>query len=293
MPTPKIAFLGTGLMGAPMAANLLKAGYPLTVWNRTSSKASALKQQGATVAATPAQAVAGADIVFLILGDSPDVEAVLLGRGGVAQGAPKGALVVDCTTISPEAEIKFGAKFKPKGVAYLDAPVTGGQKGAIDGTLTFMVGGDAKTIEKASPVLLAMGKKIIHAGPLSYGQRLKMVNQIVCAVHLLAMAEGLAAAKRLGLDQRMARELLLSGAARSWTLEVYGEKIMNNDFTPGFSVKWQAKDVRIAEATLKKLKLGLPVLAAAREKLEEALAAGLGEEGVQAVYKLYTEKKKA
>lgn len=282
-----LAFLGLGVMGAPMAGHLKAAGHTVAVWNRTAAKAEPLRAAGARVAATPAEAAKGAEAVFVCVGDTPDVEQVLFGKEGAAAGLASGALVVDCTTISPEAEAAFAGRFASQGVRYLDAPVTGGQKGAVDGTLSFMVGGDAADLERARPWILAMGKKIIHCGPVGHGQRLKIVNQAVCALHLVAFSEGLGIAKALGIDLTVARDLLVSGAARSWALEVYGEKILRGDYTPGFSVKWQAKDVRIALDSIRTLGLDVPGLEMADGRLQAALAKGLGEEGVQAVYKLY------
>lgn len=283
----KVAFLGLGVMGAPMAGHLLEAGHSVAVWNRTASKAEPLKGKGARVASSPADAARGAEAVFVCVGDTPDVEHVLFGKGGVAEGAEKGALVVDCTTISPEAEAGFATRMAGMGFHYLDAPLTGGQKGAVEGTITYMVGGEAADIERARPLLMAMGKKIVHAGPVSYGQRLKAVNQLVCGIHLLALGEGLAFAKKMGLDLATTRELLTSGAARSWALEVYGEKILRNDFTPGFALKWQQKDTRIALEMAREMGMDLPGLTLADGKLREAKEKGMGDDGSHSVYKLY------
>ena len=283
----KVGFIGMGLMGAPMAGHLLKAGHRVAVWNRTRSKAEPLAAQGARVASSPADAAKGAEFTFVCVGDTPDVEEVIFGKGGVAETAAKGSLVVDCSTIAPEAEEKFAARLAEKGVAFLDAPLTGGQKGAIDGTLSFMVGGDAAVLERVRPLMLAMGKKIVHAGPLGSGQKLKIINQIVCSIHLLALGEGFAAAKALGLDLNMTRDLLISGAAKSWAIEIYGEKIIKGDYSPGFPLKWQAKDARIAAETAISLKLELPALELAYARLKEAVAKGLGDLGAHAVHRLY------
>ena len=282
-----VGFVGLGVMGAPMAAHLVDAGYKVAVWNRTPAKTGPLKALGARIAASPADTARGVEVVFVCVGDTPDVEKVLFGPGGVAEGVGGGTLVVDCTTISPEAEKDFAGRMSAKGIHYLDAPLTGGQKGAIEGTLTFMVGGDADDIRRAEPYFKAMGKKIVHAGPSGYGQRLKAVNQLVCGIHLLALGEGLAFAGKLGLDLAAAREVLISGAARSWALEVYGEKILKNDFTPGFALKWQAKDTRIALEAAKKLGMDLPGLKLADQRLREALDKGWGDEGSHSIYKLY------
>ena len=287
----KAGFVGLGVMGAPMATHLIEAGYQVAAWNRTASKADHLKVLGARIASTPADVALGADVVFICVGDTPDVEEVLFGRDGIASGIAPGSLVIDCTTISPEAEEEYSRKLSVRGVHYLDAPLTGGQKGAVEGALTFMVGGAAEDIERARPYFLAMGKKVVHAGPAGHGQRLKSVNQLVCAIHLLALGEGLAFARELGLDLASAREVLISGAARSWALEVYGEKILRDDFTPGFALKWQAKDTRIALEAAKRLGLDLPGLKLADQRLREALNQGMGEDGSHSVYKLYRKEK--
>jgi len=283
----RLGFIGLGVMGAPMAGHLLAAGNEVTVWNRTASRAEPLRAKGAKVAATPADAVRGAEGVFVCVGDTPDVMQVIFGDNGVAFGLAPGTLVVDCSTIAPDAEIRIAGRLAAHRAYYLDAPVTGGQKGAVEGTLTFMVGGEDRYIELARSWFMAMGKKIVHAGPLGSGQKLKMVNQVVCAIHLLALGEGFAAARALGLDLRQARELLVSGAARSWAIEIYGEKILNNDFTPGFSLKWQTKDIRIAMDALEPSGLDLPGLKAAYRQLNEAMALGYGEDGAHSVAKLY------
>jgi 3-hydroxyisobutyrate dehydrogenase len=283
----KLGFIGLGVMGTPMAGHLVAAGNDVTVWNRTASRAEPLRASGAKVAASPVDAARGADGVFVCVGDTPDVMQVIFGDDGVAHGLAPGALVVDCSTIAPDAELKVAGRLAAHRAHYLDAPVTGGQKGAIDGTLTFMVGGDERHIEQARPWFMAMGKKIVHAGPLGCGQKLKMVNQVVCAIHLLALGEGFAAARALGLDVRQARDLLISGAARSWAIEIYGEKILNDDFAPGFSLKWQTKDIRIAMEALVPAGLDLPGLKAAYRQLNEAMARGYGDDGSHSVAKLY------
>jgi len=283
-----VAFLGLGVMGAPMAGHLLDAGHRVAVWNRTVAKAVPFGARGARLAESPADAARGSEAVFLCVGDTPDVEAVLFGDGGVAHGLEANALVLDHSTISPTGEVGFSDKIRRLGGRYLDAPVTGGQKGAIAGTLSFMIGGDEADLERAKPFLLAMGKKIFPAGPVGSGQKLKLVNQLVCAVHLVAMSEAFAFAKAQGLELKQTRELLISGAAGSWALDVYGEKVLNGDYEPGFFLKWQAKDIRIAMEAAGELGLSLPGLTLSHERLQAALARGLGDEGSHAVYKLYS-----
>jgi len=282
-----IAFLGMGVMGAPMAGHLLDAGYRVAVWNRTLAKVAPFGARGARMAESAADAARGSEAVFLCVGDTPDVEQVLFGDAGVAHGLEANAIVVDHSTISPAAEAGFAEKIRRLGGRYLDAPVTGGQKGAIAGTLSFMVGGDETDLERAKPFLLAMGKKIFHAGPVGCGQKLKLVNQLVCAIHLVSMSEAFAFAQAQGLDLKQTRELLISGAAGSWALDVYGEKVLNGDYSPGFFLKWQAKDIRIAMDAAKELGLVLPGLELSHSRLQAALARGLGDEGSHAVYKLY------
>ena len=270
-----------------MAAHLLKAGYKVAVWNRTTSKADPLKVLGARVASTPGDAASGAEAVFICVGDTPDVDAVLFGPEGIASGACPGSLVVDCSTISPVSEENFAKHLAEKGIKYVDAPVTGGQKGAIAGTLTFMAGGAPDDIERLRPIFGNMGKKVVHCGSVGYGQRLKAVNQLICGLHILALGEGLGLANRLGLDLAAAREVLISGAAGSWALDVYGDKIIHNDFTPGFALKWQAKDTRIALEVAKSIGLNLPGLALVDARLREAMERGMGEDGSHSIYKLY------
>jgi 3-hydroxyisobutyrate dehydrogenase len=282
-----VAFLGLGVMGAPMAGHLLDSGARVAVWNRTLAKAAPFGAKGARVAESPADAARGAEAVFLCVGGTQDVEQVLFGEQGVAHGLESGATVVDCTTIAPDAEIGFADKIRRLGGRFLDAPVTGGQKGAVDGTLSFMVGGEEADLERVRPFLLAMGKRIFHVGPVGSGQKLKMVNQLCCAIHLLALGEAFAMVRRLGLDPVQSRELLISGAAESWALNVYGGKVIAGDYAPGFPLKWQAKDVRIALDAARALGLDLPALELAHRRLQEAMARGLGDEGSQAVVKLY------
>lgn len=285
-----VGFVGLGLMGRPMAGHLLAAGHRLTVWNRTPARTGDLAARGARVAADPAGAAADADVVVVCVGDTPDVEAVLFGPAGVAAGAPAGCTVINSTTSDPAGEERFAARLAERGVRYLDAPVTGGQKGAVEGTLTFMVGGAAEDLDRVRDVLGCMGRKVLHAGAVGFGQKLKLINQLVCALHAVALSEAFALAEGLGLDLAQTRELLLSGAARSWALEIYGEKLLRRDFAPGFSLKWQAKDVRIALDAARSLGLGLPGLEAAAERLRSAVDRGHGEEGVQALVKLYPAK---
>jgi len=285
----EVGFIGLGTMGAPMARHLLDAGHRVAVWNRTPAKVVPLAAGGARIAESPADAARGAEVVFVCVGDAPDVEAVLFGESGVAHGLESGSIVVDTSTISPMAEIAFAEKIERLGGRYLDAPVTGGQKGAIEGTLSFMVGGEVSDLERVKPLLSAMGKKVFHAGGIGSGQKLKLVNQLVCSIHLLALGEGLAIARAQGLDLVQTRDLLISGAARSWAIDIYGDKIIKDDFTPGFFLKWQAKDVRIAQAAARDLGLSLPGLDLAAEQLAEAMRRGLGEEGSHAIFKLYAQ----
>ena len=281
------AFIGLGVMGAPMAGHLLDAGHRVAVWNRTIEKAVPFGARGARVAESPADAARGCEAVFICVGDTPDVEEVLFGEKGVAHGLESGALVVDHSTISPASEVASAEKIRRLGGKFLDAPITGGQKGAVAGTLSFMVGGEEGDVERATPLMLAMGKRVFHAGPVGCGQKLKLVNQLVCAVHLISMSEAFAFAKAQGLDPAQTRELLISGAAGSWALDVYGEKLVKGDYSPGFSLKWQAKDIRIAMEAAKELGLSLPGLELGHAKLQEALERGLGEEGSHAVSRLY------
>lgn len=282
----QLGFAGMGIMGSAMARNLLRAGHAVSVWNRTASKCEPLAAEGAAVAASLPELARAADIVFICVADTPDVEAVLFGPQGLVEGLGPGKIVVDHSTISPEATVAFAERVNALGAAYLDAPVSGGETGAINATLTIMVGGEAAVLEQVRPYLTAMGKSIVHCGPQGSGQKVKAVNQVICALNILATSEGMLLAKRMGLDLEVVHQVVSSGAAASWMLSNLGPKMIANDFAPGFMIKLQAKDLRIAAASIEALGGGLPGTALTHRLFDEAVAAGLGEQGTQGLVNL-------
>ncbi|HRF50512.1 MAG TPA: NAD(P)-dependent oxidoreductase [Anaerolineales bacterium] len=285
MTNATLGFIGLGIMGQGMARNLLKHGYAVTVWNRTPARAESVLAEGATWAESPAAVAAASDIVFTCVSDTPDVEAVILGEAGVIHGAHSGALVVDMSTISPAATRAIAARLAEKGVAMLDAPVSGGSEGAARGTLSIMVGGPAEQLERARPYFEAMGKTITHVGGTGDGQMVKLVNQILVVGNALAMSEALEFARAGGLDLEKTLAAVSGGAAGSWMLSNRGPQILADDWRPGFTIDLQQKDVRLClrEGDA----LGVPLLATSLVfNLYRTLQAdGLGHEGNHALIK--------
>jgi len=280
----ELGFIGLGIMGAPMAARLLRAGYPLRVHSRTRRKAEALLHAGAEWRDDPAAAAADCDVLFTIVSDTPDVESVLFGPRGAEGALRKDAIVVDMSTISPAATRGFAERLAQRGVALLDAPVTGGDVGARDGTLTIMVGGQEEAFERVRPALETMGKKIVHVGPSGAGQSLKACNQVLCAVGLIGVCEALTLARRNGLDLQLAIETLAGGAGGSWTWQNLGSRIVAGDLKPAFMVSLMQKDLRIVQQTAQEHRVSLPGTALAQQLLRavEALPDG-GALGTQAM----------
>ena len=242
-----------------MARNLLKAGFDLTVWNRTTSKMDGLTREGAKPAGSPADLAAQCDVVILCVSDTPDVEAVLFGDNGVIHGVKEGTLVVDCSTISPIKTQEFAKILAGKDVHMLDAPISGGSEGATKGTLSIMVGGDADQVERALPFLKAMGKTITHVGGNGAGQMVKLVNQILVVGGMLSLGEAFLFAQAGGLDLEKTLQAVEGGAAGSWALSNRGPQIIERDWRPGFMIDLQQKDLRlILEAADE---LGVPVMA--------------------------------
>lgn len=243
----KIAYLGLGLMGEAMAVNLARAGLDVVGWNRTPGKSgeAALLAAGGKVERALADAVSGAGIVFTCLGDIEDVEQVLLKAGGVIECAKSGTVIADFSTIGPEAAKRIFDALNRKGMHFLDAPVTGGDVGARNATLTIMVGGDEEPFQKALPVLEKIGKTIKHCGPSGSGQALKLCNQILCAVNMISVCEAFHLAKQLGVDENLIVDVLSAGAGGSWALTNLGPRIIKSDFAPGFALKHMLKDLRL------------------------------------------------
>ncbi len=280
-----VAFIGLGIMGLPMSLNLIKAGYPLAVYNRTRSKTEALAEQGARVAGSPAEAARGASTVIVMVSDSPDVEEVVLGKGGVIEGVQEGAVVIDMSTISPSVTRRVGARLAGRGAAMLDAPVSGSSWAAADGTLSIMVGGEPEVFERSLPVLEAMGKRIIHIGPSGMGQVAKLVNQVMVAGTLAAVCEGLLLGAKAGVDLDKVFQAVTGGAANSWQLENLGSRILKRDFDPGFSVKLMLKDQRLINQAAEEMELPMPASAVARQFFYLLGQRGLGEDGTQSYIK--------
>ena len=292
MPTPDqttIAFIGTGVMGSPMAGHLLDAGYSVTVYNRTASRADALVARGAQRAETPAEAASGADMVITMVGYPADVEAVYLADDGVIAAARPGALLVDMTTSSPELAARIALAAATRGLRVLDAPVSGGDVGAKNATLTIMVGGDAEAFAAAEPVLRVLGTNVVLQGGPGSGQHTKMANQVAIAGCMLATVESLAYASSAGLDPRTVLESIGAGSAASWSLANLAPRILDGNFAPGFYVKHFVKDMRIAMSSAEEMGLDLPGLATAK-RLYELLESSGGENlGTQALWLLYSD----
>jgi 3-hydroxyisobutyrate dehydrogenase len=281
----KIGFIGLGIMGRGMAHNLLKAGFPVTVWNRTTSKTEALVAAGAQAGRDPADVAARSDIIITCVSDTPDVEAVILGENGIIKGIKTGSLVIDCSTISPMVTRHVAAKLAELGATMLDAPVSGGSEGAAQGTLSIMVGGEAKDFERALPVFQAMGKKITHVGAVGAGQTVKLVNQILVVGNALAMCEALLFAQAGGVDLAKTLEAVSAGAAGSWMLSNRGPQILRRDWRPGFTIDLQQKDIRLVLEAADKLGVPLPGTALIFQLYRSLQAQGLGSEGNHALVK--------
>ncbi len=281
----RIGFIGLGIMGRGMARNILKAGFPLRVWNRTASRMDELAAEGAGPASSPGDLAFHSDIIITCVSDTPDVEQVLLGEGGVIHGARPGSLVIDMSTISPQATQRIAAQLAQRHVHMLDAPVSGGSEGAARGTLSIMVGGDVSQFERALPVLQAMGKTITHLGPIGAGQTTKLVNQILVVGHALAMSEALLFAQAGGVDLRKALEAVASGAAGSWMLSNRGPQILARDWRPGFTIDLQQKDIRLVLQEADRLGVPLPGTALIHQLYRTLQARGLGHEGNHALIK--------
>lgn len=279
----RVGFIGLGIMGGPMAANLLAAGYELTVWNRTAAKTEPLAAAGARVAGSPAEVAAASEVTFTCVTASADVEAVVLGPGGVIEGATPGSIVVDCSTIAPATARNVHARLAERGVAMLDAPVSGGDVGAKAGALAIMVGGDAETFERALPVLRAIGKTIVHVGPPGAGQVVKLCNQVAGGLNLLAMAEAISLCRRSGVDPAKMLEVVSAGAAGSWMLQHLGPRAVAGDFAPGFMVDLMQKDLGLVLEAAHETHTPLPGSALVRQLFEMLQARGRGREGTQAI----------
>ena len=283
----KVGFVGLGIMGAPMAANLIGAGFALNVYNRTPGKCEALERLGAKAYPKPSKLASASEVVVTIVSDTPDVEAVLFGENGLAEGLEPGSVLIDMSTISPTRTVEFAARLADQQVDMLDAPVSGGDKGAIAGTLSIMVGGKQEAFNRCLPLFEAMGKNIVYTGPNGNGQKTKLVNQVVGSLNLLAMIEGLRMAEKAGLDPQRTLDAVGAGAAGSWMWTHLGPRVARRDFAPGFMIRLHQKDLRLAAEFARDLGIDMPGTALSHELFTEALQKGLGEQGNQGLYKLW------
>lgn len=281
----RVGFIGLGIMGRGMAANLLKAGFALTVWNRSASRADDLVAAGARLASSPAELAAECTLICSCVSDTPDVHEVLLGEHGVIHGAQAGSLIIDLSTISPHGARAIGMELAARGLHFLDAPVSGGSEGAAKGLLSIMVGGDPEQFTRALPYLQAMGKTITHVGGSGDGQTVKLVNQILVVGTMLAVSEALTFAKASGVDLQKTLAAVSGGAAGSWMLANRGPQCIARDWRPGFTIDLQQKDLRLVLQAADQV--GAPLLATSQiYQLYRVLQqAGLGHEGNHALIK--------
>jgi len=282
----RVAFIGLGIMGRPMALNLRRAGYDLAVYARRPESMEPLAAAGAMTWRSPAQAAAQAEVIFTMVADTPDVEQVILGPGGVLEGAAPGAVVVDMSTISAAATRVIAGRLEGRGVAMLDAPVSGGESGAIAGTLSIMVGGAAPVFDRVRPLLEVLGHNIVHVGTNGAGQVCKSCNQIVVGATIAGVAEAILLARAAGVDPARVREALLGGFAASRILEVHGQRMIDGNFAPGFKARLHQKDMRIVGEAAAELGLGLPTAASIAQYLDALVGQGLGELDSAAIYKV-------
>ncbi|MFN3979368.1 MAG: NAD(P)-dependent oxidoreductase [Caldilinea sp.] len=281
----RIGFIGLGIMGQGMAANLLKAGFELTVWNRTVTRMQDLVAQGAHAGANPADVAARSDIIITCVSDTPDVKTVILGERGVIHGARAGALVIDCSTISPQATREIADALRDKGVFMLDAPISGGSEGAAKGTLSIMVGGASDQFERALPVFQAMGKTITHVGGHGAGQTVKLVNQVLVVGNCIAMCEALMFAQAGGVDLQKTYNAISQGAAGSWMFTNRAPQIIQRDWRPGFTIDLQQKDLRLVLEAADEFGTPVPVTSLIFQLYRTLQAQGLGSEGNHALIK--------
>ena len=277
-PTQKVGFVGLGTMGAAMAANLARAGFPLTVWNRTPGRAGPLLALGAVEASSPREVARASDVVVTCVTDSPQVAEVLFGSDGLAEGLAPGSLFIDCSTISPASAREMGARLKDHGVAMLDAPVSGGSEGAVAGTLTIMVGGEPTDVERAHDVLHAMGRTVTHLGPIGSGQVAKAVNQVILCGTYLGVAEGIVLAMKAGMDVERLITALAGGAAGSWVLQNRSGRMIADSYPLGFKIALHRKDMAIALELSRSIGAVLPVAALAATFEDGLIAQGHGDD---------------
>lgn len=282
-----IGFIGLGTMGAPMASNLLKAGYPVTVFNRTASKTAPLAKQGAATASSPREAAASADVVITMVSNDASIAEVYEGADGLLAGIRPGTTVIDCSTISPALVKRLAAQITALGGAFLDAPVTGSSPAAIDGTLVFMVGGAADALEQVMDLFDTMGKKVLHMGDNGSGAIAKLAHNTIVGINNLALAEGFAIAARSGLPAERFLELVQLGSAGSKAAELKGRKIIEHDFTNQFSLALMLKDLKLASALTDGSGIPAPMLSLAKSLFQAGETQGFGDEDLSSIVKVY------
>lgn len=286
-----IGFIGVGVMGKPMALNLLGKGYSLAIVPRHPDQEATLIAQGASTAASYRDLARASDVIILMLPDTVTVERVLFQEGGVNSGIRNGSIVIDMSTVSPVKTIEFAESLAGDGCAMLDAPVSGGERGAADGTLGIMVGGTKEAFERCRPILAALGKTITYAGPSGCGQKTKLVNQLIGATNLLGAVEGLRLAHAAGLDPDTTLQAVSSGAAASWMLSNLGPRILSGDFAPGFSIRLQHKDLTLLKDWIEGVGGDFPAASLVHSLFREAMEAGLERQGNQSLINLWGDAK--
>ena len=282
-----IGFVGTGVMGCPMATHILKEGYKLYVYNRTSTKAQSLIDSGAYLCENPGQVAKNCDVIFAIVGFPKDVESIFLSPDGIVENAKSGAIIVDMTTSRPDLAQKIAEIAAKKGIQSLDAPVSGGDVGAKSGTLSIMVGGEREAYDRILPLFELMGGNVVYQGPAGSGQHTKMANQIAIASTMLAMCESLTYAKKAGLDPHEVLKSISNGAAGSWTLDNLAPRILRGDYEPGFFVKHFIKDMQIAIDSGESMGVDISALKVAKAKFDKIAEDGFLEKGTQSLIKAY------
>ncbi|MCI2256005.1 NAD(P)-dependent oxidoreductase [Domibacillus sp. PGB-M46] len=285
----KIGFIGLGTMGLPMAGHLLNSDYEVIVYNRTRNKADSLEKQGAIIASSPEEVAQKSEIVFTMLTADQAVEEVILGKEGVIKGAHAGLIVVDSSTISPNTSKKLADNLLSEGVEMLDAPVTGSEPQAIEGILTFMVGGKKEIYEKCEPLFYVMGKQAYYMGENGSGSYTKLANNTMGAINLLSFSEAITMAVKSGVDPELFIKVVSGGGARSGMMDNKGPKVLNRDFSPHFMTDLIYKDLGLAADVAKELELPTPVLSLVKEMFQMARAKGYGAEDMSAVIKCYEE----
>lgn len=277
----KIGFIGLGVMGSSMCRNLLKAGYSVNVWNRTASKMADQVSLGAVPCKSPKEVAEKSDVVIIMVGDSPDVEQVVLGPSGIIEGGKLGLTVVDMSSISPIAAHRIAKILESKGVKMLDAPVSGGEIGAREATLSIMVGGRKDVYDECMPIFKSLGKQITYIGESGSGQAAKLCNQVICAMHIQAVCEGLILGAKMGLDLGRLLQVVTAGYANSRILSDLGPKMIKKDFRPGFKMRHQLKDLKNALDTAAALNLPMPCTSLVYQLFRAVAAMGLEENGTQ------------